>query len=227
MLQISYYDQIFGDVSGSQAYFDWIQSLSSKDSTIIEMACGTGDLMSLLSKDHKIKGFDLDPTMIKKAKDKYPELADNFYVDDFLDPKEIVSYDSLVCINDSLNYILNLEDLERFVDASSTFADEMFLDSHHPYRLTEFEHGYLEEGSTDDFDYSYQITREDDFIIHIVNFLNGNFDSVFQWVFDPAILAKLYEAKGYKVDLYTDFTKPGINELGEKVMYHIYKEDKA
>ena len=227
MLQISYYDQLFADVSGSQSYFDWIQSLILGDKTMLEMACGTGDLLSLLSKKHDIKGFDLDPVMVKKAKEKYPELEDNFYVDDFLNPDTGTHYDSLVCINDSLNYILNQEDLEKFVNASSKLANEMFLDSHHPYRLIEFKDGYLEEGSTDEFDYSYQITQENDFLIHIINFLDGNFDSVFQWVFDPEILVSLYKDKGYQVDVYTDFIKKGISEQGEKLMYHVYKEELA
>lgn len=225
MLKISYYDQIFGDQSGSQKYSTWIESLNNQSQNIIEMACGTGDLLSLLSKNHKVSGFDLDPIMIEKAKEKYPTLSDNFYIDNFLNPKTIEPYDSIVCINDSLNYILNQEDLEEFVESSVKFADEMFLDSHHPYRLEEFKEGYLEEGSTDDFDYSYQITRDEDFLIHIINFMDGNYDSVFQWVFDPLILCELFKAKGYQVDVFTDFDKSGISNKGEKVMYHVYKED--
>ena len=225
MLQISYYDQLFGDQSGSQRYLDWLQSLTHTSSTILEMACGTGDLLALLSKDHEVSGFDLDPKMVKTAKEKYPELAENIYLDDFLNPATIKQVDTLVCINDSLNYILNLSDLKRFVNESIKFADEFFLDSHHPYRLKEFEDGYLEEGSQSGFDYSYQISCQDDYLIHIINFLNGSFDSVFQWVFDPKILIKLYEEKGYRVDVFTDFDHPGILAQGEKVMYHVYKEE--
>lgn len=225
MLQISYYDQIFGDIAGSKRYYSWLKDKIKKPQNMIEMACGSGDLLSMLSKQHTIVGFDLDPSIIKKAQLKYPELKESFYVDDFLNPKTIKEYDKLICINDSLNYILNLDDLKSFVDASLEFSNELFLDSHHPHRLLEFEEGYLEEGSNEDFDYSYQITRDGDFLIHIINFLDGNFDSVFQWVFDPKILVKLYEEKGYRVDVFTDFDEKGISPKGEKIMYHVYKED--
>lgn len=225
MLQISYYDQLFGDQSGSQRYLDWLHSFTTSAGSVLEMACGTGDLLSLLAKNHEVSGFDLDPKMVKTAKEKYPELAENIYLDDFLKPKTIKKVDALVCVNDSLNYILNLSDLKRFVNESIKFADELFLDSHHPYRLIEFEDGYLEEGSKNDFDYSYQISCQEDYLIHIINFLNGTFDSVFQWVFDPEILIHLYKEKGYRVDVFTDFDQPGILAQGEKVMYHVYKEE--
>lgn len=227
MLQISYYDQIFGDKEGSRSYLKWLETFMVHPQAIIEMACGTGDLLFLLSKEHRVDGFDLDEEIIEKAKAKYPKLEDRFYVDDFLNPKKVKKYESLICINDSLNYILNLEDLEKFVENSLEFSDELFLDSHHPYRLLEFEQGYLEEGSTESFDYSYQISRDQDFLIHIINFLDGTYDSVYQWVFHPNLLIDLYKKRGYYVDVFTDFHTQGITAKGEKVMYHIYKEDAA
>lgn len=223
MLKKSYYDQLFQDVEGTTKYYSWIDNSLNKTEKIIEMACGTGDLLAMLTKDYEVVGIDIDETMIQKAQNKYPKLKNHFKQGDFLDPQVHDHYDALVCINDSLNYILNEKDLEKFVEESTKIADEMFLDSHHPYRLVEFENDYIEEGSTDSFDYAYQISVEDNFLVHVINFLDGTFDSVFQWVFDPAVLIKLYKDKGYEVETFTDFDTPGISKKGEKIMYHICK----
>ncbi|CAM3580205.1 bifunctional 2-polyprenyl-6-hydroxyphenol methylase/3-demethylubiquinol 3-O-methyltransferase UbiG [Erysipelothrix urinaevulpis] len=220
----SYYDELFQDLDGTHQYFQWIESKIKDTDSIIELACGTGDLLNLFSK-RDVLGFDLEASSIQTAIEKYPGLQDKVYVGDFLKKEHPHKKDVGICINDSLNYIQTIEDLERFVDVSLLLADELFLDSHHPYRLIEFEDGYLEEGQTASFDYSYQIMSEDNFLVHIINFLDGRFDSVFQWVFDPMVLKALYEAKGYTVDLFTDFDTQGVSEEGEKVMYHIYKEE--
>ena len=226
MSKKSYYDAVFQDVEGSKLYLEWISKYLKSSSTVLEMACGTGDLAKMLSESYMVDAFDIDKNVIQKAKEKYPDLKDRFFVADFLDLSLDKNYDALVCINDSLNYILNEEDLDRFVAITSKLSDEIFLDSHHPFRLEEFSEPYLEEGRTNEFDYSYQISTDGDFLVHIINFLDGNYDSVFQWVFDPMLLKEKYEALAYKVDLYTDFQDKGINQEGEKIMYHIYREDK-
>ena len=89
--------------------------------------------------------------------------------------------------------------------------------------MEEFEDGFFEEGSTDQFDYAYEIRREDDFLIHTINFLDGNFDVIYQWVFDPKLLIDRYESLGYKVKVLNDFTESEILKTGEKIRYVIDK----
>ena len=59
--------------------------------------------------------------------------------------------------------------------------------------------------------------------IHTINFLDGNFDVIYQWVFDPKMLIERYESLGYKVKVLNDFTESEIQSTGEKVRYVIDK----
>ena len=211
-----YYDQLFTQAEGLKLYSDYVIE-NLVDGSVIEMAAGSGDLLNQLSEDRSVLGVDIDDDMIAMAYKKFPNLKDILIQGDFCDFKSDTKYDNYVCIGDSLNYILNLGDLKAFVNVASDLSDHLVLDMHHPYRLVEFEDGFYEEGSLEDFDYAYQIECDDDYLMHIINFLDGTFDAIQQWVFDPEILIKLLEEKGYSIQTFNDFTKGPILEEGEKV----------
>ena len=215
----SKYDAIFADKAGTKQYYEWIKTYLSASQTVLECACGTGDLFHLISASQQGKAFDLDAEKIADAKKKFPEIAEVFFVADFLNIPLSEHFDLLYCVNDSTNYILNEEDLRQFVLETSKLSNLILLDSHHPYRLVEFETPYLEENHRDGVDYAYQISAQDDYLIHVINYLDGTFDSVFQWVFDPKLLIGLYQEQGFEVEVFTDFNQRGIQEEGEKVMY--------
>lgn len=213
---MQYYDVLFTQEDGLKLYTQYVLD-EIIEGSVIEMASGTGDLLNTLSENRDVIGIDLDETMIQTTLEKHPNLEGKVFVGDFCDYKSDRKFDNLVCIGDSLNYVLNFNDLKRFVDTASDLSDHLVLDMHHPYRLVEFEDGFYEEGSTETFDYAYQIDKEDDYLMHIINFLDGSFEAIQQWVFDPAILIGLLEDKGYSVKTLNDFTLGSILEEGEKV----------
>ena len=219
----TYYDALFGDIEGTKLYNSFLRKhLIGK--SVLEFACGTGDLMNLLSLDYDIKGIDIDSSMISKAVEKYPNLKDKIVLGNFLDYEDLNVYDSLVCVGDSLNYLQDLDELSAFVDTASKLSNHIIVDFHHPYRLVEFQDDYYEEGSTEGFDYSYLIEVYEDSLIHTINFLDGTYDTVLQWVFEPGLLIELFSKKGYSVELFTDFDTEGISSEGEKVMAIFHKE---
>lgn len=211
-----YYDQLFTQAEGLKLYTDYVLEYLIPGS-VIEMAAGSGDLLNTLSQDRDVLGVDIDAEMIAIAHDKFPHLKERLVLGDFCDFQSDQRFDNLVCIGDSLNYILNLEDLKRFVTTASQLSDHLVLDMHHPYRLTEFAEGFYEEGSLPEFDYAYQIECDDDYLMHIINFLDGTFDAIQQWVFDPVILIDLLKLEGYSVQTMNDFTLGPIQAEGEKV----------
>lgn len=214
---IDYYDLLFSDLDGTKMYYDFlIEHVFGH--TIIEMACGTGDLLNLMHKEYDVIGVDLDATMLKSAQEKYPELKGKLIQGDYLNFKHDKRFDTLVCVGDSLNYIHDTNQLHEFVRNSIKLSDTIIVDMHHPYRLIEFEEGYYEEGTTDIFDYSYLIDANEDFLIHQINLLDGTYNTVVQWVFDPIKLEKLFEEYGYRVQIYTDFKLKGYQSKGEKIM---------
>ncbi|HLV49621.1 MAG TPA: class I SAM-dependent methyltransferase [Erysipelothrix sp.] len=213
----AYYDLLFSDLEGTALYFDFVKK-HIDGTRIIEMACGTGDLLSLLSKEYDVVGVDLDVKMLDVALKKYPELEGKLFQGDFLNFQTEQRFDTLICTGDSLNYINNMNELESFVRNVVKLSDTVIVDMHHPFRLIEFREGYYEEGRTDSFDYSYLIDVSDDFLVHQINLLDGTFDTVVQWVFDPLKLKSLFENEGYQVHVFTDFDLEGYHQTGEKIM---------
>lgn len=213
---MQYYDVLFTQKEGLEIYTKYVQD-HILEGSVIEMASGTGDLLNTLSLEHDVLGVDLDPEMKTATIEKYPHLEEFFHIGDFTSYKSDRTFDNLVCIGDSLNYILNKDDLQAFVDTASDLSDHLILDMHHPYRLIEFEDGFYEEGSTETFDYAYQIDREDDYLMHIINFLDGSFEAIQQWVFHPNVLIEMLNEKGYKLSVLSDFEEGEILEEGEKV----------
>lgn len=213
---MQYYDILFNQKDGLKLYTDYVTE-NLIDGSVIEMASGTGDLLHTLSLERDVLGIDLDSEMVAHAIEKFPSLEGKIQTGDFLNFKMDRKFDNLVCIGDSLNYILNQEDLEAFVSNASLLSDHLILDMHHPYRLIEFEDGFYEEGSTESFDYAYQIDREDDYLMHIINFLNGTFEAIQQWVFDPQYLIDLLKAQSYEIKTFNDFEAGPMTAEGEKV----------
>ena len=214
---IAYYDQLFAYQEGIDAYTAYVKE-NLVPGSVLELACGTGDVLVQLGDD--VVGLDIDQSMLDRAQNKYPQLEGKLVLGDFTTYSANRTFDNLVCIGDSLNYLLDEEELYRFIDNSVKLSNNIILDAHHPYRLIEFSDGFYEEGSTPDFDYAYQISVEEDvYLMHLINFMDGTFDSVTQWVFDPQILIKRYEMHGYDVKVINDFDHIGILPEGEKLRF--------
>ena len=218
------YDLLFSDLKGTQMYVDFIKK-HAKGKHWLEFASGTGDLLYYLNQDYDVLGVDLDEEMIQFALEKYPELSGKLVQGNFLTYQNENRFDTLICVGDSLNYTDNSDELHQFVEVASTLSDHIIVDFHHPYRLEEFKDTYYEEGSTDAFDYAYQIEVYEDRLIHTINYLNGQMEQVFQWVFNPLELITLFENKGYHTEIFSDFEYEGITNEGEKIMCIFTKEE--
>lgn len=217
------YDVLFSDLEGTKMYFDFLVK-HIKGKHLLEFASGTADLLHLLNQDYDVLGIDIDASMLKKAEDKYPELKDKMALGSFLDYKDEKNYDTVICVGDSLNYMASLDDLDQFVETTTNLSNHIIVDFHHPYRLIEFEEPYFEEGSTEFFDYAYQIEVYEDTLIHTINYLNGQIKQVYQWVFKPEDIIQRFKDKGYSATVYTDFDELGILDEGEKLMIIFSKE---
>lgn len=213
----TYYDALFSDLEGTKQYEQFLRK--HIDGThILEFACGTGDLLNLLSDYYNVFGLDLDSSMLETCLQKYPHLKDKVMLGNFLNYRSDTRYDTLICVGDSLNYMEDEVEMDAFVNTAASLSDTIIVDFHHPYRLTEFESEYYEEGSTEEFDYQYVIQVHDSNLVHTINFLDGTYDTVVQWVFEPTLLIGKFEKLCYIPTIYTDFDVPEIAVEGEKIM---------
>lgn len=86
-----------------------------KDSKILELACGNGDLAILLEKDgYTMTGLDLSAEMLTIAKEKQIKAGLNFPLvqADMRDLTDFKNYDGIVSFCDSLCYLKTPEDVK-------------------------------------------------------------------------------------------------------------------
>jgi len=89
------------------------KSLNFIPSTILDIACGTGDLvLELHKRGYKVVGTDISPEMIKISKTKNPRVE--FIVSDMSELSLNKTFDLVICPFDSLNYLLS----DKKVDAT-------------------------------------------------------------------------------------------------------------
>ncbi|RJP24292.1 MAG: class I SAM-dependent methyltransferase [Candidatus Omnitrophota bacterium] len=121
------YDQVMRDVD----YDSWAQHVISlckrykiRIHKILELACGTGSLALKLVKDgYQVVGIDLSEQMLEQANGKFAAegLAISLYrgkMESFSSLRLDHDFDLITCLYDSLNYLLEEEDVKNcFVEA--------------------------------------------------------------------------------------------------------------
>ncbi len=89
-------------------------------SNVTDLACGTGNLaMELADLGLNVVGVDGDPRMIEAAKKKpVPKgFQVQFHVGDLRQVPPVMEQDLILCLYDSMNYLLNPEDVMEFFRA--------------------------------------------------------------------------------------------------------------
>lgn len=82
---------------------------------ILEMACGTGNLTEHIARErYDLTCFDLSEDMLSHAYDKLRKYKNvDIMKQDMLDFKLNKSFDAVISVCDSINYIREIDDLER------------------------------------------------------------------------------------------------------------------
>ena len=108
------YSQTFKEFHEKYAFFifeAYKKFCKSKGKNLLEVACGTGELMKRLKKfGFNVAGLDLNKEMIKIAKKK---LKAKFYIADMKSFSLDEKFDVIACVFTSMNYNLNKTELEN------------------------------------------------------------------------------------------------------------------
>ncbi len=109
-----FYDAVMGDRSAAASYIASLIDLHRPGArTVLEIGCGTGTILGLLSQSYEVAGLDRSCKMLAVARRKLPHIR--------LLRQEMMSFqihrrfDAIVCAFDSINH------LHRFVDWRKTF----------------------------------------------------------------------------------------------------------
>ena len=139
----NYYDYLMEDVdyeSWTNRIVQQIKMHHPKAKTLVDLACGTGNISNLLSKKgYSVTGIDLSEEMLMIAQDKAHEkhLRIQYLKQDMMRFATHRKADVITCICDGLNYLLTEESLQKFFsNAASQLNDGglLVLDISSPYK---------------------------------------------------------------------------------------------
>lgn len=119
----SSFASIYDDIMGAVPYNLWYDYLHEimdyyklKANKVLDLACGTGNMSILFAQnDYQVTGIDISKQMLDEARKKVDKLEQEIeFIDSDLRSFNMEKkFDMAFCLFDSLNYILNIEELER------------------------------------------------------------------------------------------------------------------
>lgn len=139
------YDELMNDID-YESWFNYIKEIYKKNdikpNTVLEMACGTGSLTKFLCNErYDVTCFDLSEEMLSIAYDKLKRFNNvKILNQNMIDFKLNRTFDSIISICDSINYIVNNEDLvDTFKNVYNHLNDDgvFIFDINSYYKLTE------------------------------------------------------------------------------------------
>ncbi|MFP4660827.1 MAG: class I SAM-dependent DNA methyltransferase [Halanaerobiales bacterium] len=118
----SSFASIYDDVMGAVPYNLWYDYLheimdyySLTANKVLDLACGTGNMSVLFARDdYQVTGIDISAEMLEFARVKTGQMDENikFIQSDLRSFSTSSNFDLALCLFDSLNYILDREDLK-------------------------------------------------------------------------------------------------------------------
>lgn len=185
---------------------DIIKDNIEEGSTILDLACGTGTMISLLRDSYNMVGADLSVEMLEIARGKNPEVR--LFQHDLKEDFNIDSIDAIICTVDSINYLLNTNELENlFKNVSNNLTEGMFIfDCHAESKLSRFD-DYLYVDLDEEISYVWKVDVEENLLNHYLTFfikedeLYERFDEEHvQRVYSEEVLKKLLDKYNFKYD---------------------------
>jgi len=116
------YDHVMRHVDYDH-WVDYVESVFSRHAflprRLADLACGTGTFaLELASRGYVVSGVDGSEAMVMRAREKAGEAEGRpvFETRNLLDLGGLATYEGAVCLYDSLNYMMTLEDLATALD---------------------------------------------------------------------------------------------------------------
>jgi SAM-dependent methyltransferase len=114
-----HYDAVTGDSSTEAAFIDSIiKSAHGQAMTLMEVACGTGGIISALAGRYRVSGLDISPCMLDVARKKMPR-GTPLYLADMSCFTLNAKFDAIICTYHGINHLLDFSAWESFFDCAS------------------------------------------------------------------------------------------------------------
>ena len=110
----SHYDAVTGDPATEALLIkDVIDRRHGRVTTLLDVACGTGAVTSLLSHAYQVSGLDISAGMLAVARKKLPG-GTPLYVADMTSFRLSARFDAIVCAYQGVNHLLSLPAWKSF-----------------------------------------------------------------------------------------------------------------
>jgi len=223
-----YYDSLM-DQSFYDDYLEFILKQASFQN-VLELGCGTGEIAIRLAKLNKtVYASDLSKDMLEVARLKAMEsdVSPHLSRVDMCDFEIDNQIDLVLCLCDSLNYILNEEDVLKVfhnvfhcLKAGGTFI----FDVDSLYKMEMILKDYKEENDEDDFYFKWQVDRLGyGYVKHIVEIIDKlENDHIFEEHYQRTLTVEKYQnmlkQSGFlHIELYSDFHD--YNDKCERIIF--------
>ncbi len=153
-----YYDELLQDEESLSLWLDPIESEPFHN--VLELASGSGMMAGILKrKGYRIIASDISEDMKEAAKSNYDG---EYLILNMTDYHLSESFDLILCICDSINYLYP-EELNDFFSCAYRHLNEngrLIFDMHHQERIREFSEEYIEEGYVQEMPYQWTIDSD-------------------------------------------------------------------
>lgn len=227
-----YYDSLM-DPSFYDNYENFILDQCLFDN-VLELGCGTGEIAIRLSKrDKEVYATDLSDDMLEVARLK--AMSEN--VDLMLKKVDMSDFsvnqgvDLILCLCDSINYLLDIQDVYKtFQNVYQSLKENgcFIFDIDSLYKTDVILKDYLEEEYDDEFSFYWKTHLIESGYIHhhvkIEDKENNEFveENHYQKTYDHHIYLDLLKKAGFRhIRLFSDFKE--FNEKCERIIFVCYK----
>ncbi len=140
-----------------------------KPGRVLDLACGTGKMISLLKDSYEMIGSDFSEEMLEVARGRNPEVS--LFLHDLKDDFYLEGIDNIICTVDSINYLLEDKDVENvFKNVYENLEDGVFIfDVHTESKLKRME-DYLHVDVDEDVTYIWKTNVLEHQLYHYLTF---------------------------------------------------------
>ena len=204
-----FYDELFDETMYDQ-WLSFVKANVSKNDSIMDMACGTGRLLSLLAaQNYNVCGMDLSEDMLTLAEEHLRNIKPDMPLiqGDMTEMEGIPDFDVITCFDDSLCYLPNQDVLQTAFEKVHEHLndDGQFLfDVITPYQTDVVYPGYMYNYHDDSNAFMWQsyLGDEDHSIEHDLVFFKYN-----ERINAYDQFSEIHLERTYKVGIYIDLLK--------------------
>ncbi|WP_119325997.1 class I SAM-dependent methyltransferase [Companilactobacillus musae] len=151
--------RVYSELMDDSLYAKWAQyvenQVTDKSKSLLDVACGTGDLTILLADKFQVTGTDLSEEMLKIAAEKAQKAHRqiSFIQSNMMDLFEFDKFDVITCFDDSICYLKNEDELGIAFNQAFEHLNEggkYLFDAHSLYQMDEVFPGYMFNHRTED-----------------------------------------------------------------------------